>query len=98
MPRVLKSLELDERIKNHEIVEKWAEIVGEQIARHARAIGVDAENIFVTVDNPIWQGQLFLMKEKIIKKISTYGINIKDIKLSIEKCKKEEKSQDDSRR
>lgn len=83
MPRVLKSLELEDRIKNMIILEKWQEIVGEKIAQHTRATSIDAENLFVTVDNPVWQGQLFLMKDKILKKVKEYGISIKDIKLAI---------------
>ena len=83
MPRVLKSLQLEEKIKNLGIVEKWPEIVGANIAKHTKATGIDAENLFVTVDNPVWQGQLFLMKEKILEKIKKYGVNIKDIKLAI---------------
>ncbi|HEX7319198.1 MAG TPA: DUF721 domain-containing protein [bacterium] len=83
MPRVLKSLELEDRIKNMIILEKWQEIVGEKIAQHTRATSIDSENLFVTVDNPVWQGQLFLMKDKILKKVKEYGISIKDIKLAI---------------
>jgi predicted nucleic acid-binding Zn ribbon protein len=83
MPRVLKSLELEDRMKNMIILEKWQEIVGEKIAQHTRATSIDSENLFVTVDNPVWQGQLFLMKDKILKKIKEYGVSIKDIKLAI---------------
>jgi predicted nucleic acid-binding Zn ribbon protein len=83
MPRVLKTLELEDRIKNMIILEKWREIVGEKIAQHTRATSIDSENLFVTVDNPVWQGQLFLMKDKILKKVKEYGITIKDIKLAI---------------
>ena len=83
IPRVLKSLQLDDRLKNMIIIEKWPEIVGDKIAQHTRATSIDAENLFVTVDNPVWQGQLFLMKSKIIRKIRGYGVTIKDIKLTI---------------
>lgn len=83
IPRVLHNLDINKRMKNWQIVEKWDEIVGEKIAEHARATAVDSENLFVEVDNPVWQGQLFLMKEKIIKKIKTYNVSIKDIKFRI---------------
>lgn len=83
MPRVLHGLNINERMKNWQIVEKWTEIVGKKIAQHARATAVDSKNLFVEVDNPVWQSQLFLMKDKIIKKIRTYNVSIRDIKFRI---------------
>jgi predicted nucleic acid-binding Zn ribbon protein len=83
IPRVLRNLNMDERMKNWQVVEKWAEIVGDRIAEHTRATGVDAENLFVEVDNPMWQSQLFLMKESIVKKIKKYSVTIRDIKFHI---------------
>jgi predicted nucleic acid-binding Zn ribbon protein len=74
---------MKERMDNWQIVEKWPEIVGAQIAQHAKAAAVDTENLFVEVDNPVWQSQLFLMKEGIIKKLKKYNVHIKDIKFRI---------------
>jgi predicted nucleic acid-binding Zn ribbon protein len=74
---------MNERMKNWQVVEKWAEIVGNRIAKHTKATGVDSKNLYVEVDNPMWQSQLFLMKEGIIKKIKNYSIHIKDIKFHI---------------
>jgi hypothetical protein len=83
IPRVFRNLDMNERMKNWQVVEKWAEIVGNRIAKHTKATGVDSKNLYVEVDNPMWQSQLFLMKESIIKKIKKYNINIKDIKFHI---------------
>jgi Dna[CI] antecedent, DciA len=84
LPRVLKPLDMDGRINNWAAIDKWAEIVGASIARHARATHVDTENLFVSVDNPVWQGQLFIMKAQILEKMKTYGITLKDIRFSIQ--------------
>ena len=80
VPRVLKGMDVDGKLKNWKVVEKWEKIVGSNIARHARAVSVDSENLFVIVDNPAWQSQLFLMKSDILMKIKAYNVNIKDIK------------------
>ena len=72
-------------MKNWHIIENWAAIVGKRIARHTKPTSVDAENLFVEVDNPVWQGQLFILKEKIIKRIKEFDAHIKDIKFSITK-------------
>ncbi|MBE0432032.1 DUF721 domain-containing protein [candidate division WOR-3 bacterium] len=83
IPRVLKTMDINGTLKNWQVVEKWETIVGANIARHARAVSVDAENLFVAVDNPVWQAQLFLMKSDILKKIQQYDVKIKDIRFRI---------------
>lgn len=83
IPRVLRTMDIDGKLKNWHVVEKWEAIVGVNIARHARAVSVDSENLFVAVDNPVWQAQLFLMKADILKKIQQYEVKIKDIKFRI---------------
>ncbi len=70
-------------LKNWQVVREWEKIVGSNIARHARAVSVDSENLFVAVDNPVWQSQLFLMKSDILKKLKSYDVKIKDIKFRI---------------
>lgn len=83
VPRVLRGMDIDRKLKNWQVVEKWERIVGSNIARHAKAVSVDSENLFVMVDNPAWQSQLFLMKADILKKIRKYDVKIKDIKFRI---------------
>lgn len=80
VPRVLRGMDIDGKLKNWQVVEKWERIVGSNIARHAKAVSVDSENLYVMVDNPSWQSQLFLMKSDILKKIKKYDVKIKDIK------------------
>ncbi len=85
LPKVIKSLNLDEKFKEIEMVKHWNEIVGEKIARHARAININEANLYVVVDNPVWQAQLFLLKNKILKKFNELGANLSDIKFIIGK-------------
>jgi len=83
IPKVLRDMNIEQRTKNWQGVEKWAEIVGARISRHAKPTAVDADNLYVDVDSPMWQSQLFLMKGNIISKMQKYGTNIKDIKFRI---------------
>ncbi|MGB9720666.1 MAG: DUF721 domain-containing protein [bacterium] len=85
LPRVLKSLDLDARFKEIELINRWPDIVGKKIADHTRAININEANLFVMVDNPLWQAQLFLLKNRILKKFNQLGANLKDIKFIIEK-------------
>jgi predicted nucleic acid-binding Zn ribbon protein len=82
---LLKDLNIERSINNWRVIEKWSEIVGERIAFHAKAVGVDRECLFVEVDDPTWQSQLFLMKNDIIGKCHKYGVFLKEIKFHIGK-------------
>lgn len=83
IPRVLKGMDINGKLKNWKAVEKWESIVGHNIARHAQAVSVDSENLLVEVDNPVWQSQLFLMKSEILQKIRKYDVKIRDIRFRI---------------
>ena len=83
LSRVLQNMKIEEGMKNWCIVEKWPEIVGTKIAHHAHATAVDAENLYVEVDNPAWQSQLFLMKAMLLEKCKKYNVSIRDIKFSL---------------
>lgn len=85
LPRVLSSLKLDVRLKEIQMIKYWPEVVGEKIARHSRATNINEANLYVVVDNPLWQAQLFLLKNKILKKFNDLGANLKDIKFIIGK-------------
>lgn len=85
LPGVLKSLNLDDKLKDIEMVKQWRYIVGERIAHHARAININEAVLYVMVDNPLWQAQLFLLKNKILKKFNELGANLKDVKFILDK-------------
>jgi len=83
VPKVLKEMNIETRTKNWEIVEKWVEIVGKRVAQHAKATAVDTDRLYVEVDNPVWQSQLFLMKKMILEKIRKQNVYIKDISFRV---------------
>lgn len=83
MSTLLKDMKIEKRMNNWQVVQKWTEIVGERIAKHAKAVGVDTECLYVEVDNPTWQSQLFLMKNEILGKCRKYDVHLNDIKFHI---------------
>jgi hypothetical protein len=83
VPRVLKDMNIGGRVRNWQVVDKWEEIVGPNIASHAKAVSVDSENLFIAVDNPVWQSQLFMMKSEILKKVRKLDARIKDVRFMI---------------
>ena len=83
LPDVVKDLDIEKKIKNWQLIEKWSAIVGKQIAAHSHAYACDDKTLWVEVDDPLWQSQLFLLKNQIIKKIERLKFNIQDIKFRI---------------
>jgi len=83
MSVLLDDMNIKEKMNNWQVVKKWHDIVGDKIAQHAQAVGVDTENLYVEVDNPTWQGQLFLMKNEILSKCRKHNVFLKDIKFHI---------------
>ena len=83
MAALLKELDIEQSMNNWRVVEKWIEIVGKKIAGHARPISVDRTCLYVEVDDPIWQSQLFLMKHDILAKCQKYRVYLTDIKFRI---------------
>ncbi len=90
LPQVLKDMGIDEKIKNWEAVEGWPKIVGPQIAAHSHAYACNDDILWVEVDDPVWQSQLFLIKNRIIEKLKRLNFNIQDIKFQISKRLKKE--------
>lgn len=38
--------------------ERWAEVVGEELAAHARPVAIERGRLSITVDNPAWANHL----------------------------------------
>jgi len=83
IPRVLKNMNIEIKLKNCQVISKWKVIVGERIAQHSLAVAADDEVLYVEVDNSVWESQLFIMKNQIIEKIRKSGFEIKDIKFRL---------------
>lgn len=80
---MLKSLGIETAVKEHEVVGRWPEIVGEQIAGVSKADHVINGVLFVKVENSVWRNELIMLKRELFLKIDKKigrGI-IKDIRL-----------------
>ncbi|UCH83672.1 MAG: DUF721 domain-containing protein [Candidatus Latescibacterota bacterium] len=69
LPAVLKSLGLDQKLKEREILACWAEVVGEEIAGHTRAVKIDRGVLFVHVDHSAWMQELHFKEKEIIQRL-----------------------------
>jgi len=70
LAEVIKNLGLAKKFSEQRAVADWAEIVGETIAEHSRAIRVDGGRLFVEVDSSVWSQELSFMKRRILSEIN----------------------------
>jgi len=70
LEEVIANLGLAKKLSEQRAVVDWADVVGEKVARHSRAIRVDRGRLFVEVDSSVWAQELSLMKRRILREIS----------------------------
>ena len=59
------------RVSEAQSFSQWEEIVGPNIARHAKAIRVENGILRIEVDHPIWKSELHHRKHQILEKLNT---------------------------
>ncbi len=52
------------------IIERWPEIVGEELARGVAAVAVRGDELLVRVEDPAWASQLAWLEERLLERIS----------------------------
>lgn len=67
---VIKEYGLEEKLKDTSVLNLWAEIVGERIAKISKATRIKNGKLTVSVDNPTWRNELIFLKQEIINKIN----------------------------
>ena len=66
---LLKSLGIENKIKQNEIIVRWPEIVGEKLSKVTTADKIENGILFVRVANSAWRNELIYMKTEIINRI-----------------------------
>jgi predicted nucleic acid-binding Zn ribbon protein len=62
----IKRLGISRQLKETNAVLVFHEVVGEEIAQRAKAVGIDNGRLFVQVSSPVWRQELTYQKEEII--------------------------------
>jgi len=78
----LRSLGIEGRVREYEVMGRWSEIVGEKIASACEPVRVSDGVLLVKVRSSSWRNELVYMKDDILDKIGktvARGV-IKDIK------------------
>jgi predicted nucleic acid-binding Zn ribbon protein len=58
VPAVMDRLGLGERLQQSQVFYHWAEIVGNEVAKHAQPVGLRNKLLIVAVDHPGWLQEL----------------------------------------
>ena len=66
LDRTLRQLGLAERMKEADVVKRFAEIVGENLAAHAEAVSIRQGRLVIRVASPVWRQELGYSKQEII--------------------------------
>ena len=66
LDRTLQQLGLAERMKEADVVRRFSEIVGGNIATRAEAVSIREGKLVVRVASPIWRQELNYSKQEII--------------------------------
>ena len=69
VPKLLKTMGLDERWRQNQIASAWGEIVGETIARHAQPTACHGNSLVVGVDHSTWLRELTYLKPDLLGKL-----------------------------
>lgn len=84
LPEVTDRLKIEVECKD--LIEIWPEIVGVQVAKHARPHRVEAGILYLQVDSPAWHHHLFMLKSEILRTIGKRlpGTKIREIRMITE--------------
>ncbi|MBI3189691.1 MAG: DUF721 domain-containing protein [Ignavibacteriales bacterium] len=67
---VIQNLGLGPRLKKAEALDKWGDIVGEQIARVTKPVRVEGETLVIHVTSSVWRNELVFLKRELIVKVN----------------------------
>ncbi|TDI80577.1 MAG: DUF721 domain-containing protein [Caldithrix sp.] len=67
--RLLRSLGIEEKVKEHQAINEWSRIVGENVSKVTKAQNVVNGILFVKVKNSSWRNELIYMRREILIKI-----------------------------
>ncbi len=69
LENLVRSLGMEGRLEEQQAVDRWAQVVGDRISAHARAVFFDGGKLVVEVDSAAWRQELFYMKQEILNRL-----------------------------
>jgi len=84
LPAVLRSLGLEQRFKEQELLAQWPDAVGPDIAARTRPTRIERGVLYVHVDHGAWMQELHFIEKDLIHKLCERvpGVELKKIRFS----------------
>ncbi len=67
---VIQKLGIGPKLKKAEAIDKWEEVVGEQIGKVTRPLRIEGEALLVHVTSAVWRNELVFLKRELIAKVN----------------------------
>jgi hypothetical protein len=81
---VMRSLKGPGRHQVSGVFGRWEELVGPQIAQHARPIRLDSKVLVIEVDDPAWATQIHLLSNEIRTRLALeVGAEVESIEIRV---------------
>lgn len=68
--QVLKQMGLEQKFKEHEMVELWPEVVGQMIASRTKRVEVRDGRLFVTFSSAVVRNEILMVKEGLVRALN----------------------------
>jgi predicted nucleic acid-binding Zn ribbon protein len=83
--RLLRGLGLEDGLRGWRAVAEWPEVVGPQLARHARAVEYHDGALLVEVEGSAWMHELGFLKRDLVRRINQrLGADVvREVKLTL---------------
>lgn len=73
MPRLLRRLKLDGRIREERGVLGWREAVGETVARRTETLAIRRGTLWVAVESSVWLNELSARRKEILDRLAAHA-------------------------
>ena len=72
-PEMIKTMKLGNEFKQRMVIHNWQQIVGRDIAAHAKPVKLEFKKLFIRTTHPAWAEQLKYMEYQLKAKINKYA-------------------------
>jgi predicted nucleic acid-binding Zn ribbon protein len=77
LEKMLKRMKIGNTVHQWQAVSMWDTIVGEPIAKHAKAIKASYGKLYIAVDSPAWRNELLFQKQELLDRVNSHLTNSK---------------------
>lgn len=76
LPAVLRDLGLQNKFNERQVVEKWATVVGPELAQRSRALRCENGTLVVLVDHGAWMQEMHFIEKELLAKLRAACPNV----------------------